>query len=97
MGKILLDRVSNFPGKLKLHYNSQLWNFVGFVLYTGAGVISAITWTNAKNADDDLGDKARNYDAALTMSAFCLLQGLIYFVDFIFAKRARNRILEDGY
>ena len=75
----------------------QLWNFVGFVLYTGTGVISAITWTNAKNMDDDLGDKARNYDAALTMSAFCILQGLIYFVDFIFAKRARNRILEDGY
>merc|ERR1712141_632438 len=74
-----------------------LWNFVGFVLYTGTGVISAITWTNAKNMDDDLGDKARNYDAALTMSAFCILQGLIYFVDFIFAKRARNRILEDGY
>ena len=67
------------------------------MLYTGAGVISAITWTNAKNADTDIGDKARNYDAALTMSALCIIQGLIYFVDFIFAKQQRNRILEDGY
>ena len=77
----------------------QLWNLLGFFLFTGAGVIAAITWTAAK--DDDtltLNDtKARNFDAALTMAAFCLLNGILYFVDFIVAKRARNRFLQDQY
>ena len=75
----------------------QVWNFLGFLLYGGAGVISAITWTKAKAEDDQTGDIARNYDAALTMSALCIINSLIYFVDFIFAKRARNRFLKDRW
>ena len=61
-------------------------------------------WTAAKAGDDQAGtdDYARNYDAALTMAAFCILAGIVYFVDFVvaFAMRGRNRYSQtnaDGY
>ena len=63
-------------------------------------------WTAAKAGDDESGtsDYARNYSAALTMAAFCILAGLVYFVDFIIAFRAKRRIQQnyeqtytDGY
>lgn len=69
------------------------------LLFTGAGVISAITWTKAKQFDSNLGrdDYARNYDAALTMAALCLILGIVYFVDFIVAIRARRRFRTEPY
>ena len=68
-------------------------NFVGFVLFTGVGIVFAITWTAAQS--NSTGEKARNYDAALTMSAFCIMNSIVYFTDFIFAKRARNMYLAE--
>ena len=63
-----------------------------------------MVWTKAKAADDQSGtdDYARNYDAALAMAAFCILAGIVYFVDFVvaFASRGRNRYSQtqaDGY
>ena len=70
------------------------------------GIKSAMVWTAAKGGDDQSGtdDYARNYSAALTMAAFCILAGLVYFIDFVVAFIAKRRIREsyeqaytDGY
>ena len=73
------------------------WNFIGFLLFLGTGIVSAITWTAAQSDDsgNSTGEKAINYEAALTMSAFCILNSIVYFIDFIFAKRARNMYLAE--
>ena len=56
-----------------------------------------ITWTVAQSDDsgNGSGEKAQNYDAALTMSAFCISNSIVYFLNFIFAKRARNMYLAE--
>ena len=69
-------------------------------------------WTAAKgmtgnrygkgNDQSGTDDYARNYDAALAMAAFCILAGMVYFVDFIVAFASKRRIrysqtYGDGY
>ncbi len=59
-----------------------------------------MVWTAAKNGDDQANtdDYARNYSAALTMAAFCILAGMVYFVDFLVAfARKRNIQYEQAY
>lgn len=81
-----------------------IWNLVAACGFIALGAKSAMIWTAAKAGDDQAGtdDYARNYDAALTMAAFCILAGIVYFVDFVvaFAMRGRNRYSQtnaDGY
>ena len=71
--------------------------FCGICTFHRGWNSSAITWTAAQSDDSgsSTGEKARNYDAALTMSAFCILNSIVYFIDFIFAKRARNMYLAE--
>lgn len=94
---LLTAYVIDGRAQVQLFFLEPLWNFVGAFLYTGAGIVAAITWTNAKNTETGSisGDKARNYDAALTMAALCIINGLLYFIDFIFAKATRNRLIRD--
>ena len=56
---------------------------MGFVLFTGVGIVSAITWAAAQGDDSSniTREKAQNYDAALAMSAFCILNSIVYFID----------------
>ena len=56
-----------------------------------------MVWTSAKAGDPNTSfdGYARNYDAALAMSAFCILSGLVYFVDFVVAFSARRRIARE--
>jgi hypothetical protein len=65
-----------------------------------------MVWTAAKGNDDmaKTDDYARNYSAALAMNAFCIMAGLVYFVDFVVAFTRKRRIGEsyeqaytDGY
>ena len=77
----------------------QVWNLVGFFLYGGAGVIALITWSNANNDPTSIVDvdKGKNFDAALTMGALCVLNSLWYLIDTIVAHQARKRFLQDQY
>lgn len=74
-----------------------IWNLVGACCFLGIGVKSAYVWTAAKGADTftSWDDYARNYDAALTMAAFCIISGIVYFVDFVVAYLARKRIARE--
>ena len=94
---LLASYVIDGRGMIQSFFLEWVWNFLGFVLYAGIGIKSAIIWTAAKSADsgNTTGEKGRNYDAALAMSAFCLLNSLVYSIDFIFAKIARNRYLAE--
>ena len=94
---LLISYVIDGRYEIQRFFLEWLWNFVGFVLFGGVGIVSAITWTMALSDDSgsSTGEKARNYDAALTMSAFCILNSIVYFIDFIFAKRARNMHLAE--
>ena len=92
--------------KMILNISLQLWNLVGSCGLIATGIKSAMIWTAAKAGDDESGtsDYARNYSAALTMAAFCILAGIVYFVDFIIAFSAKRRIQQsyeqtytDGY
>jgi hypothetical protein len=76
-----------------------VWNLVGFFLYGGAGVVALITWSNANNDPTSLvdSDKGKNFDAALTMGALCVLNSLWYLIDTIVAHQARKRFLQDQY
>ena len=53
-----------------------------------------MVWTAAKGNDDMArsDDYARNYSAALTMNAFCIMAGMVYFLDFIIAFRKKQNI-----
>ena len=94
---LLISYVIDGRWEIQRFFLEWFWNFVGFVLFAGVGIVSAITWTAAQGDDsgNSTGEKARNYDAALTMSAFCILNSIVYFIDFIFAKRARNMYLAE--
>ena len=74
-------------------FSFQVWNFVAFLCYVGAGSVAIYTWTNANSTDT----KGKNYDAALSMGALCIVNGIVYFVDFIISRAARNRYLQDQY
>ena len=84
----------------------QLWNFVAAIGLFATGIKGAMVWTAAKGNDDmaRTDDYARNYSAALTMNAFCIMASLVYFVDFVVAFTRKRRIGEsyeqaytDGY
>ena len=63
----------------------QLWNFVAAIGLFATGIKGAMVWTAAKGNDDmaRTDDYARNYSAALTMNAFCIMASLVYFVYFV--------------
>ena len=82
---LLISYVIDGRWEIQRFFLEWFWNFVGFVLFAGVGIVSAITWTAAQSDDsgNSTGEKARNYDAALTMSAFCILNRIVSFIDFI--------------
>lgn len=103
---LLVCYVLDGPEQIQQFFMEWLWNLVGSCGLIATGIKSAMIWTAAKAGDDESGtsDYARNYAAALTMAAFCILAGLVYFVDFIIAFRAKRRIQQnyeqtytDGY
>ena len=75
---LLISYVIDGRWEIQRFFLEWFWNFVGFVLFAGVGIVSAITWTAAQSDDsgNSTGEKARNYDAALIMSAFCILTAL---------------------
>merc|ERR1712007_322044 len=91
---LLISYVIDGRWEIQRFFLEWFWNFVGFVLFAGVGIVSAITWTAAQSDDsgNSTGEKARNYDAALTMSAFCILNSIVYFIDFIFAKKSQKYV-----
>ena len=94
---LLISYIIDGRWEVQRFFLEWLWNFIGFLLFAGTGIVSAITWTTAQSNDDgnSTGEKAINYEAALTMSAFCILNSIVYFIDFLFAKRARNMYLAE--
>merc|ERR1712141_634032 len=94
---LLISYIIDGRWEVQRFFLEWLWNFIGCLLFLGTGIVSAITWTAAQSDDsgNSTGEKAINYEAALTMSAFCILNSIVYFIDFLFAKRARNMYLAE--
>jgi len=99
---LLVCYVLDGPEQVQQFFMEWLWNLVAALGLFSTGIKSAMVWTIAKNGDDQSSsdDYARNYSAALTMAAFCILAGIVYFVDFIVAfvrKRRLNEPYEPAY
>merc|ERR1712226_1029748 len=78
----------------------MIWTLLGFFMFMATGILTIMTWSDTDSTSSNASELeyTRNSRAAMGLGALCIINSLVYMVDFtaVLVRRRRYQPVSDG-